>query len=94
MASIVGKSRGANKAARPRRFTFRPLYDMQQGRRKGEATALMKTAVEKPTVDDMIALSAYTASLAPSCRSRYSPALHKLTAGGRCRRWRRPPPRR
>jgi cytochrome c553 len=46
-------------------YTFRQLYDMQQGRRKGEATLLMKAVVEKLTIDDMIALSAYTASLDP-----------------------------
>ena len=38
---------------------------MQQGRRKGDAMALMKAVVEKLTIDDMIALSAYTASLEP-----------------------------
>jgi cytochrome c553 len=46
-------------------YTFRQLYDMQQGRRKGDAMALMKAVVEKLTIDDMIALSAYTASLQP-----------------------------
>jgi cytochrome c553 len=46
-------------------YTFRQLYDMQQGRRKGEAMALMTAVVEKLTLDDMIALSAYAASLEP-----------------------------
>jgi cytochrome c553 len=52
-------------AGRDPTYTFRQLYDMQQGRRKGDAMALMKAVVEKLTVDDMIALSAYTASLEP-----------------------------
>jgi cytochrome c553 len=46
-------------------YTFRQLYDMQQGRRKGDAIAPMTAAVEKLTLDDMIALSAYAASLEP-----------------------------
>jgi cytochrome c553 len=46
-------------------YTFRQLYDMQQGRRKGAAMALMQAVVEKLTVDDMIALSAYVASREP-----------------------------
>lgn len=52
-------------AGRDPTFIFRQLYDMQQGRRKGDAMALMKGVVEKLTIDDMIALSAYTASLDP-----------------------------
>ena len=52
-------------AGRDPTYTFRQLYDMQQGRRKGDAMALMKAVVEKLSIDDMIALSAYTASLEP-----------------------------
>jgi hypothetical protein len=33
--------------------------------RKGDAMVLMKAVVEKLTIDDMLALSAYTASLEP-----------------------------
>jgi cytochrome c553 len=46
-------------------YAFRQLYDIQQGRRKGGAVALMTVVVSKLTIDDMIALSAYTASLEP-----------------------------
>jgi cytochrome c553 len=46
-------------------YSFRQLYDIQQGRRKGGAVVLMNAVVSKLTVDDMIALSAYTASLSP-----------------------------
>lgn len=52
-------------AGRDPTYTFRQLYDIQQGRRKGDAVALMKAVVEKLSVDDMIALSAYTASVEP-----------------------------
>jgi cytochrome c553 len=52
-------------AARDPIYTFRQLFDMQQGRRKGNSMALMKAVVDKLTIDDMIALSAYTASRAP-----------------------------
>ncbi len=52
-------------AGRDPTYTFRQLYDMQQGRRKGDAIALMTAVVEKLTIDDMIALSAYAASLEP-----------------------------
>jgi hypothetical protein len=38
---------------------------MQQGVRKGPWSALMKAAVEKLTIDDMIAIAAYTASREP-----------------------------
>ena len=41
------------------------MYDMQEGTRSGEKAAMMKTAVEKLTEDDVIALSAYVASLKP-----------------------------
>jgi len=46
-------------------YAFRQLYDMQQGHRKGSSVILMKTVVSKMTVDDMIAISAYLASLNP-----------------------------
>ena len=41
------------------------MFDMQQGVRKGPWSALMKAAVEKLTIDDMIAIAAYTASREP-----------------------------
>ena len=46
-------------------YTFRQLYDMQQGRRKGGTVPLMSIVINKLNIDDMIALSAYTASLEP-----------------------------
>ena len=38
---------------------------MQNGERTGSWTVLMKAAVDKLTVDDMLAIAAYTASRAP-----------------------------
>jgi cytochrome c553 len=52
-------------AGRSPSYTVRALFDLQQGVRKGPWSALMKAAVEKLTVDDMIAIAAYTASREP-----------------------------
>jgi cytochrome c553 len=52
-------------AGRDPTYLVRQLYDMQQGRRKGDAMALMKGVVDRLAIDDMIALSAYIASLQP-----------------------------
>ena len=52
-------------AGRSPSYTVRQLFDLQQGSRKGPWSALMKEAVETLTIDDMIAIAAYTASLAP-----------------------------
>ena len=52
-------------AGRSPSYTVRQLFDMQQGVRKGPWSPLMKAAVEKLTIDDMIAIAAYTASREP-----------------------------
>ena len=52
-------------AGRSPSYTVRQLFDLQRGVRKGPWSALMKAAVEKLTVDDMIAIAAYTASREP-----------------------------
>jgi len=52
-------------AGRSPSYIGRQLYDMQAGFRKGEWTTLMKPVVEKLTDDDIIAITAYTASLMP-----------------------------
>jgi cytochrome c553 len=46
-------------------YLYRQLNDMQNGDRSGSSAALMKAVVEKLTPEDMIALSAYAASLDP-----------------------------
>jgi len=46
-------------------YLARQMYDFQQGTRNGDTATLMKGAVEKLTDDDLIAISAYVASLQP-----------------------------
>ena len=52
-------------AGRSPTYTVRQLFDMQQGNRNGPGAALMKPVVAKLTIEDMINLSAYAASLGP-----------------------------
>lgn len=52
-------------AGRSPSYLVRQLYDMQIGNRRGLGAELMKAAVANLTTDDLIALAAYTASLAP-----------------------------
>ena len=52
-------------AGRSPSYLLRQLYDVQQGTRTGPSTLLMKAVVANLTLDDMIAISAYLASLAP-----------------------------
>jgi cytochrome c553 len=52
-------------AGRSPSYLGRQLYDMQAGFRKGEWTSLMKPVVAKLTDDDMIAITAYIASMTP-----------------------------
>ena len=46
-------------------YIVRQLYDFKHGIRAGSGSALMRPSVEKLTLDDMINLAAYAASLAP-----------------------------
>ena len=46
-------------------YIVRQLWSIQNGERTGRFNAEMKPAVEKLTVDDMLAIAAYTASLTP-----------------------------
>jgi cytochrome c553 len=52
-------------AGRSPTYLFRQLYDFKYGARAGAAGAQMKPTVENLAVEDMIALAAYAASLAP-----------------------------
>lgn len=52
-------------AGRSPSYIVRQLYDFQSGSRAGIAAAKMKPAVANLTLDDMIAIAAYTASLEP-----------------------------
>lgn len=52
-------------AGRSPSYIVRQLYDMQNGSRAGSVTQLMAAPVARLTLDDMIAIAAYTASLHP-----------------------------
>jgi cytochrome c553 len=52
-------------AGRHPNYIVRQLWNMQNGDRVGNSSALMKQVVEKLSVDDMLALAAYSASLTP-----------------------------
>jgi cytochrome c553 len=53
-------------AGRSPSYIVRQLYDMQHGVRNGSWSALMQAVVNGLSIEDMVALAAYTASLAPS----------------------------
>jgi cytochrome c553 len=52
-------------AGRSPSYIVRQLYDFKHGARAGIGSALMKVSVEKLALEDMLALAAYAASLAP-----------------------------
>ena len=52
-------------AGRSPTYMFRQLYDFRSGARRGANSELMKPVVENLSIDDMIALVAYSASLMP-----------------------------
>jgi cytochrome c553 len=52
-------------AGRHPNYIVRQLWNMQNGDRVGVSSALMKQVVDKLSVDDMLAVSAYLASLTP-----------------------------
>jgi len=52
-------------AGRSPSYIVRQLYDFKRGARTGISSPLMKPTVEKLTVDDMLSLAAYAASLTP-----------------------------
>lgn len=52
-------------AGRSPTYIFRQLYDFQHGMRAGAASAAMSPTVERLSIDDMISLAAYIASLEP-----------------------------
>jgi len=52
-------------AGRSPSYIVRQLYDIKHGVRSGQWTALMQGVVAQLSMEDMVALAAYTASLAP-----------------------------
>ncbi len=53
-------------AGRSPSYLVRQMWDIKQGNRNGPWTQLMKEAVAKLTIDDLVALGAYVASLKPA----------------------------
>ncbi len=52
-------------ASRSPSYLVRQLYDIQQGKRRGNMAALMAPVVANLTSEDMVNIAAYTASLPP-----------------------------
>lgn len=52
-------------AGRSPSYIVRQMYDIQKGNRNGPWTQLMKEAVARLSVDDMVSIAAYTASRKP-----------------------------
>jgi cytochrome c553 len=57
-------------AGRSPSYIVRQLYDLKHGARAGSGSELMKPVVEAMTTDNMLALAAYAASLAPGVVSK------------------------
>ena len=64
-ADLKGKENVPSIAGRSPSYIVRQLYDIRSGARTGGAAQLMKPTVEKLTLEDMISIAAYTASLHP-----------------------------
>jgi cytochrome c553 len=64
-ADLKGLGPVPGLAGRSPSYVVRQMVDMQQGARKGVWTELMMPVVKNLTHDDMLAIAAYTASLAP-----------------------------
>jgi cytochrome c553 len=64
-ADLKGMGPVPGLAARSPIYIVRQLYSFQHGLREGVWSGLMKEAVAKLTIDDMVAIAAYTASQKP-----------------------------
>jgi cytochrome c553 len=62
---LRGKKNVPSIAGRSPSYIVRQLWDIQHGARAGSGAQLMQPAVANLTLDDMIALAAYTSSLQP-----------------------------
>jgi cytochrome c553 len=62
---LKGMGKAPTLAGRSPSYIVRQLYDIQSGARAGAAMQKMKPAVTKLTLDDMLSIAAYTASLNP-----------------------------
>jgi len=64
-AELKGMGDVPSIAGRSPSYLVRQLYDMQKGARAGAKMQLMKAPVANLTVEDMVSIAAYTASLQP-----------------------------
>jgi cytochrome c553 len=64
-ADLKGIGNVPSISGRSPSYIARQLYDIQKGNRNGPWTQLMKEAVAKLTVDDMVSITAYLASRTP-----------------------------
>jgi cytochrome c553 len=64
-ADLRGTAVGPGIAGRSPTYMFRQLYDFKSGARKGANSEAMKPVVENLSIEQMIALVAYTASFKP-----------------------------
>jgi len=64
-ADLRGEENVPSIAGRSPSYIVRQLYDMQMGSRGGAGTGMMQAPVMKLTMDDMVAIAAYLASLRP-----------------------------
>ena len=62
---LKGKGNVPSVAGRSPSYIVRQLYDIQSGARAGTATHLMTPTVANLTLNDMVSIAAYTASLHP-----------------------------
>lgn len=62
---LRGKDNVPSIAGRSPSYIVRQLYDMQNGARVGGVALLMRAPVAKLTIDDMVSIAAYVASLHP-----------------------------
>jgi cytochrome c553 len=64
-AQLAGLGNVPSLAGRSPSYIVRQLYDIQGGARSGVSVQLMKAVVAQLSLDDMISIAAYTASLKP-----------------------------
>jgi cytochrome c553 len=71
----MGKDDVPPLANRSPSYLARQLYDFQQGTRNGPSAPLMRVVVANLTADDMVAITAYLASLGPGGQVTPPPPL-------------------
>ncbi len=69
-ADLQGAGPVPGIAGRSPSYIARQMYDMQNGTRKGPWVVLMQPVVDRMTADDILNVTAYVSSLAPSARAQ------------------------